>query len=165
MTDIEKYTCVKFSPRQHQKDYVHILSEDGCSSHLGKTGGRQVISLEKDDCISRSTILHELIHTLGFDHMQSRSDRDEFVHVLWQNIEKDEYNQFDKVNPKRFKNFGTPYDYYSVMHYDSTAFTRNGKRTIIPKDTKYKNVIGNLPYMSEGDATRINRMYKCDVNK
>ncbi|XP_070501172.1 low choriolytic enzyme-like [Chironomus tepperi] len=165
MADIEKYTCIKFLPHQDQKDYIHILSEDGCSSHLGMTGGRQVISLEIDDCVSRATILHELIHSLGFDHIQSRSDRDEFVDILWENVEKDEFSQFDKVNPKRFKNFGTPYDYYSVMHYDSKAFTKNGKRTILPKDQKYRKIIGRLPYMSEGDANRINKMYKCDFDE
>ena len=39
-----------------------------------------------DGCANRRTIKHELMHRLGFIHEQSRPDRDEFVHVVEENI-------------------------------------------------------------------------------
>lgn len=164
MKDIEKHTCIQFSPRENQVDYIHILSGDGCSSLLGKIGDRQEVSLDSDGCMSRRTVIHELVHALGFDHMQSRFDRDRYIEVKWENIKKSEYFQFELVNPKKFKDFGTTYDYYSVMHYGPTAFSIDRtKRTIIPKNPKYRNVIGKVPRLSLGDVKRINNMYECEL--
>lgn len=90
MVDIERCTCIRFIPRKKQKDYIYIKSEKGCVSNLGKIGGRQVVSLESDGCVDRGTIIHGLVHAIGFDHMQSRSDRDNFVEIVWKNIKKSE---------------------------------------------------------------------------
>ena len=161
MADIEKYTCIEFTPRKSQVDYIHIISDDGCSSQLGKMGGRQEVSLDSNGCMSRRTVIHELVHALGFDHMQSRSDRDKFVEIVWKNVIKKEAHNFEKVSPKKFSNFGTPYDYFSIMHYDPTSFSVNDKRTIIPKDSNYRNIIGQISRLSNGDVLRINKMYDC----
>jgi hypothetical protein len=61
MFDIERYTCVDFKQRNREEDYVYIKSGRGCSSHLGKIGGKQEVSLKKDGCMSRGTIIHELV--------------------------------------------------------------------------------------------------------
>jgi len=161
MDDIQKYTCIKFIPRTQQYDYIYIKSGSGCSSNLGKIGGQQTISLLRNGCLSRPTIIHELIHSLGFDHMQNRSDRDQYVWIMSDNIESKHMHNFEKVDSRRFKNFDTPYDYYSVMHYDPLAFSKNNKRTIIPKRMKFRNIIGQLYGMSAGDGKRLNTMYQC----
>jgi hypothetical protein len=161
MRDLEKYTCVQFKSHDKEQDYIYIEAGKGCSSNLGKLGGRQVVSLQRKGCMSRGTIIHELIHSLGYDHMHSHSDRDQFVDIVWNNIDRKLYANFEKVSPKKFSNFGTPYDFHSVMHYSPTAFSKNGKRTIVPKNKKYRDVIGQRVGMSAGDAKRINNMYKC----
>lgn len=39
-------------------------------------------------------IKHEMMHTMGFYHEHSRSDRDMFVDVRWDNIDPNRKNQF-----------------------------------------------------------------------
>lgn len=51
----------------------------------------------------------------------------------------------------------------SVSTDDGTAFAIDkSKPTIIPKDSKYQDVIGQRRGISIGDVRRINRMYKCE---
>lgn len=165
MKDIEKHTCIRFKKRTIEEDFVDIISSNGCSSHLGKIGGRQGLSLNKNGCIHKGIIMHELIHALGYDHMHSHSERDKFIEIVWDNISPRTVSNFDKVDPKKFSNFGTGYDLYSVMHYDSMAFSKNHKETIVPRNRRYKKIIGQRVGLSAGDAIRINNMYKCRKTK
>lgn len=76
MDAFEKETCikmVKYEPGRH-KDYVEIVSTDqNCYSQPGHIGGRQIINLQPSEhCDSLSTVIHEMMHTLGFFHEQSR---------------------------------------------------------------------------------------------
>lgn len=164
MNNIEQHTCIQFKPYTRQKDYIYIESGKDCTSHLGKIGGRQKVNLNQNGCISRGKILHTLFHVLGFDHMQNHEDRDNYVKIFWENIKENKIEQFLKVDSRKFINFNTTYDYYSVTHYSPTAFSKNGKRTIITKNWIYRNIIGKLPRLSIGDVTRLNNMYECDKN-
>ena len=37
-------------------------------------------------CNKKGTIMHEIMHAIGFWHEQSRPDRNQYVEVLWENI-------------------------------------------------------------------------------
>lgn len=65
MDTLEKYTCVKFVVRTYEEDYLDIISDTGCYSHMGKIGEAQELSLQKNGCFSKGTIMHEMIHALG----------------------------------------------------------------------------------------------------
>jgi hypothetical protein len=97
------------------------------------------------------------------DHMHSHAERDKFVEIKWNNIQPQAISNFDKVDPRLFGNFGTNYDLYSLMHYDKTAFTLNGKDTIVPRNRRYRRIIGQRIGLSVGDVKRINNMYKCKM--
>src|SRR4051794_17644050 len=84
MKMIEDTTCVRFVERTNERDYVSIYKGDGCHSRLGKTGGRQDMSLA-NNC-PQGTVAHEFMHALGILHHHSRTDRDDFVTINWENI-------------------------------------------------------------------------------
>lgn len=74
-------------------------------------GGAQRISLDSScfRCTASGctpgSVIHEFLHALGFHHEQSRTDRDEYVTVNYDNIQPGTYNMsvwhyeiFDVVN-------------------------------------------------------------------
>ncbi|KAI9517968.1 hypothetical protein NQZ68_001138 [Dissostichus eleginoides] len=158
MNAFHRKTCLRFVPRRNQYDYISIENKGGCYSSLGKTGGRQVLSLNRRGCVYHGTIQHEINHALGFQHEQTRSDRDSYVRINWQNI-----NPQNAYNFKRHatNNLNTPYDYTSIMHYGKTAFSiQRGKDSITPIPNP--NVqIGQRKGMSRWDIVRINKLYRC----
>lgn len=159
---LEEYrtkTCVEFRPKTDaDTDYVHILPDDGCYSLVGKVGGKQPVSLG-DGCMSKGIIIHELMHAVGFFHEQSRADRDDYVNILWENIEIGLQDQFDKYSLNMIDYLGAKYDYSSVMHYGPSAFSKNGKPTIEPKQRGVS--IGQRIDFSPTDLYKINRLYSC----
>jgi hypothetical protein len=65
--------------------------------------------------MSKGTIMHELLHIVGFQHEQSRSDRDDYVDVIFDNIVQQAQMQ-KNFNRHDTKNL-VIYDYNSVMQY------------------------------------------------
>ena len=45
MIAIQKQTCIRFVKRTTQVDYISIYSGTGCSSYVGRIGGKQQVSL------------------------------------------------------------------------------------------------------------------------
>jgi len=163
---IEQATCLRFVPRvaSEHPDYVAVIGEDGgCWSYVGRSGGRQELNLQRyvpgSGCFREGTIIHEFIHSLGFYHMQSAHDRDDYVDIIWENIQPGTENNFAKHEANRVSHFGVGYDYGSVMHYSATAFSINGQRTIVTLDPTAE--IGQRDGMSDKDIARINAMYNC----
>ncbi|KAM4743664.1 low choriolytic enzyme-like [Anableps anableps] len=128
-----------------------------CWSYIGRQRGGQKISLQKNGCLHHSTVQHEALHALGFNHEQVRSDRDKYVWILFQNIKNEQKHNFYK---KPTNNLGTPYDFKSVMEYSNTAFSKNGKPTIVAKCNP-RMKFGHAKRMSVNDIIRIKRLYKC----
>ncbi|KAI7818482.1 peptidase family M12A-domain-containing protein [Gamsiella multidivaricata] len=135
--------CIKFSPRRNNElDYVFIFGGDGCWSHLGKIGGQQRLSLQKDGCIYRSTILRQLMHVVGFAYEHNRWDRDNYVELLWDNIPEVWESLYQKTDPADFGLQGM-YDYYSLMHSDYNAPGTNKPAFRVKQTGVDNNRIGN----------------------
>ncbi|XP_063045266.1 high choriolytic enzyme 1-like [Engraulis encrasicolus] len=154
-------TCVRFRPRRSEQDYIAIYSNNGCYSYIGRRGGEQAVSLSRKGCLHYGTIQHELLHTLGFNHEQTRSDRDKYIRVLWDNIIDDKRHNFNKM---KTLNQNTPYDYNSVMQYHMYAFSKNKRPTMIPVSNQDVD-FGRATEMSENDILRVNKLYKCHKRK
>lgn len=168
-------TCIRFKKRTTEKDYIRVFQGNGCSSYVGRIGGRQELSLGTA-CTSFGTNVHEVIHAIGFYHEQSRSDRDDYVIINWDNIAEGPLssmrklphkltnllnipaNQFNfrKLEKTTASTFNVPYDYDSVMHYSKFAFSMNGLETITVKSGA---AIGQRVGMSDSDWTKVNNMY------
>ncbi|CAI4232154.1 unnamed protein product [Auanema sp. JU1783] len=159
LDEYKKKTCIQFSPKSAaDQDYIHIVPDDGCYSLVGRVGGKQPVSLG-DGCIQKGIIIHELMHAVGFFHEQSRADRDEYIVINWNNVEPGLQDQFDKYSLSMIDHLGTKYDYESVMHYAPTAFSKNGKPTIEPKQANVE--IGQRMGFSANDLYKINKLYNC----
>lgn len=126
-------TCIRFVPRTNEMDYISIVrGNSGCWSSIGRVGGKQEVNLQTPGCLTKpGTAIHELMHALGFLHEQNRQERDSYVTIQYQNIDERATSNFQKV--PRTAAFGVGYDYGSVMHYSATAFSHNGKPTIVAK--------------------------------
>ncbi|KAG4077088.1 hypothetical protein HA402_016075 [Bradysia odoriphaga] len=163
LQDIEEKTCVRFVDRlPHHKDFifVHDNGKGKCCSRIGKGGGKQSLKLTNSCMLVRKKCVHEVIHALGFHHMHQRYDRDNAITIKWENIEETKIPFFKKLD-NEWEAYNTPYDVLSCMHYGKNGFTKNGQMTIETKDPKFENEIGKQFTLSDGDAQRIVRMYKC----
>ena len=137
-------------------DYIFFQPGGGCSSYVGRIGGKQPINLALA-CSTGSTI-HEIGHAIGLWHEHSRSDRDQYVTVVYENIIPAMVFNFNK-NISDGRDIG-PYDYDSIMHYPRWAFSRNGQDTIIPKQERD---IGQRKTLSQGDIDAVHDLYRDEL--
>lgn len=150
-------TNLRFVPRAGQSNYISIVGGGGCSSWIGMQGGRQEVTLA-EGC-GKGAAVHELGHAVGFFHEQTRTDRDSYVNIYWDKIQSGmEYN-FNKMSTSAGTNYGN-YDYYSIMHYRTTAFGVNGAVTIWPKQSGVDtNYMGNGSVLSNTDIAAAASIY------
>lgn len=152
----EKNTKIKFVERTVEKDYVAFVQvTDGCSSFVGKAGGRQPIHLS--ELCSTGNTIHEIAHAVGLWHEQSREDRDKFIKIRWDNIKESEKHNFNQ-HITDGEDLGE-YDFLSVMHYGSRAFSKNGLPTITHLDDSFGGIGTNRDGLSDGDKTALAKMY------
>ncbi len=153
----ESKTALRFVKRTNQGAYIFFQKGSGCSSFVGRTGRRQAINLA-DGCSTGSTI-HEIGHAIGLYHEQSRKDRDNYINVLFQNIEAGKEHNFQTyVQRNRDGNeFTNSLDFGSIMMYSPRSFSKNGQPTITRKNgSSYSTQRSGL---SNADVQGVNKMY------
>ncbi len=154
------------------------------NSPLGRQGGVQIINMFNWNF--EIIIIHELYHSLGFWHEQSRTDRDTFVTVNPPNICGSDTSTActdgtaagqcclcedvaGNCTPCAFNfdiraNVSTygAYDFDSFMHYGRGAFTCNGGDTLTvkaPFNAQWQNAIGQRDHFSYLDAIGCRAVY------
>jgi len=146
-------TAIRLVPRTTESDYVAFQPGGGCSSYVSRIGGKQEIKLAPG--CGTGSIVHEIGHALGLFHEQSRCDRDQFVSILFQNIIPAMQNNFQNQCTAG-SDLGS-YDFGSIMHYPSLAFSANGQPTILTIPPGQP--IGNRAGLSAGDLAGIQMLY------
>ncbi|XP_014294037.2 zinc metalloproteinase nas-15 [Halyomorpha halys] len=163
MDEFHENSCIKFRPYKNgDSDWLSIQGDSpGCWSYVGRRGGGQVVNLGRR-CVQHGVAAHELLHALGFHHQQSAADRDKYVTIHWKNIRRGAERNFKRYGHGSITDLGVGYDYDSVMHYSTHAFTKNGKPTIVPKEDGA--TIGQRFRMSEKDLDKLRKLYHCADN-
>jgi hypothetical protein len=149
------YTPYWLVQRTGQTDYIRFESNTGCSSPIGRQGGKQVISL--NGCI-KGTGIHEIGHSLGLFHEMQRSDRDQNILVYWSNIQPDKRSQF-----QTWAELGTNgqdlwgFDFDSIMLYGnySYAIDKNEPTMLKMDGTLWTKNLGHLSSLDIASAFRI----------
>jgi hypothetical protein len=127
-------TGITFIERTSEWNYVQFVrgvANSGLfSDYIGMKGGMQTINLEGGQ-FNTGSVIHEIGHTIGFYHEQSRTDRDNSIVIHPENIISGRENNFMTYTAlnEPGAQLGV-FDFNSVMLYDSWAFSRNGQPTI-----------------------------------
>jgi astacin len=168
MNYVAENTNVCFRPRRDEARYVKFkklsiqeLGWHGGQSYLGRCDwclDGQEIRLSK---FKAGTVRHEIGHALGLNHEHTRQDRDQFVEILWGNVEPSRIGNFVQVDFAQ-TDVGR-YDFKSLMHYRSTAAGKVVKgvtlQTMRRKDNPSATGFGSEGALTPGDIAGINAMY------
>nr|XP_022290319.1 zinc metalloproteinase dpy-31-like [Crassostrea virginica] len=104
-------------------------------------------------------IIHKVLHALGMEHEQSRTDRDDYVIMHWNNIQGGTGNRnMFKINT-RDRN---PYDLESVLQYRLNAFAIDYRYpTITVRDSKLSFLADTATGLMFYDTKDISVNYQC----
>lgn len=156
ISEYNNKTNTQWIYRTNQSNYVEFIFGSSTGSdgwaHIGYQGGKQTISL--DQYISVGSVIHEMGHTVGLYHEHTRKDRDQYVKILWNNIQSGQSYNFNIYSS------GTdigPFNINSVMMYWPTSYSKNGQPTITRADNS--NFTYNRTGFTTGDINTINTMY------
>lgn len=153
----ENVCNVAFREAVTETDYILVThSDERNSSPVGRVNGVRRMLIR--DWGKRFTIAHEIGHALGACHEHSRSNRDAYVEILWENIAEGEDHNFELLSESI--NHGS-YDFDSVMHYGPAAYSNGGGNTIEPRPAYagQLEMMGQRSHLSEADMSGMVRWY------
>ncbi|KAM4735218.1 meprin A subunit beta-like [Anableps anableps] len=155
-------SCIDFKPRDTEEYYLSFLNQVGCWSYVGRIlPNGQDLSIDAG-CDHIAIVEHTILHALGFYHEEIRHDRDDYVQINFDNVIAGQEVFLKKLGSDLSTTHDVPYDYMSVMHSDKNVLSNGNGSTIITKDPKFQNVIGQRLDMSPRDAQKLKLLYKCN---
>ena len=149
---------VSFRQRTSEASWIRFVPHDSlCNSPTGRQGGGQTINLTTGCAGTTGVVAHEILHSLGMWHEQSRCDRDSFVTINLGNVLPGKEHNFNKLCSGSTYVFA--YNEGSIMHYGPTAFGIGGATTITSK-RGLDSQMGQRVGMAQSDISTINYIYQ-----
>jgi hypothetical protein len=151
--------CIKFVERGSATGkVVRMYFGQGCWSYMGVVNsGVQDLSLGSG-CEYFGTVVHEMLHAVGFDHEQNRPDRDQYLTVYLNNVDPSQRNNF---NPTPGGRTFTSFDYNSIMIYGEYSFSMNRQKTMVAKNgTPLTDPFAKPQGMSPSDDYQVKAFYQ-----
>jgi len=163
MTQISNRCALTFVPRTNQSNWIRFNDSTGNNSPVGMQGGQQTINIVSWG--NQIVICHEIFHSLGYRHEQSRPDRDTFVTINLGNVcqtccsGNSCNHNFDIIPSAATYGF---YDFDSFMHYPRDGFSTGGDTITVnpPWNAQWQNAIGQTNHFSIFDEITCRGIYK-----
>uniref|UniRef100_A0A914CCR0 Metalloendopeptidase n=1 Tax=Acrobeloides nanus TaxID=290746 RepID=A0A914CCR0_9BILA len=165
---LEAQTCLRFIYSKTKPDGYHIYytkynSVTRCgTSYIGKVSPANPIYFSFACPNFTAVVVHETMHALGVNHQHMRPDRDEYIDILWHNVNPRNYDYFVTVTNKNYTSYGIPYDYGSLLHYNPyVAALKKDIPTIVARNNPKQNfnLMGQRRGPSRSDLELLNKMY------
>ncbi|XP_003427706.1 protein SpAN-like isoform X1 [Nasonia vitripennis] len=164
MDIITNHTGFKFRRFCFETDRNYAVfksANTGCWSYVGMLNYGQVINLQIPNCLYRGTVIHVLLHAIGFYHEHNSPVRDNWLSVKWENILSTNKNYFKTLDSITARDSGVLYDYDSILHGGPYLHSFNDKPTM---ETQIPNMkIGQREAFSLRDVERVRRVYEDEV--
>uniref|UniRef100_A0A182VR08 Metalloendopeptidase n=1 Tax=Anopheles minimus TaxID=112268 RepID=A0A182VR08_9DIPT len=163
---LASHSCLRFKRRTAETHHLVITNKlgTGCWADTGRQPqGQAYMNLSKVCTKHLGTILHELMHVVGFLHQHTRPDRDQYLCVLYRNIIVHPvtlYN-YEIVRPWTELAFPLPYDFESIMHYTPEMYSIAPGRlpTMVPRYLWNNIAIGQRERLTDYDVLGIQFLY------
>jgi len=154
------HTQIQLIPRTNQANYVIFQGAPPMGagdSQIGMIGGAQLIRLI--DNVDFGGVLHEIGHTVGLLHEQTRADRGLYI-TLTSNINSSWAPQYQTYPGLSGYEIGT-FDFESIMLYPSDNPDARINGNPAPQMTKLDGSVfyQQRYYLSAGDIAGVNYLY------
>uniref|UniRef100_A0A914H2Y4 Metalloendopeptidase n=1 Tax=Globodera rostochiensis TaxID=31243 RepID=A0A914H2Y4_GLORO len=168
LRQMQSKTCIRFvevttSPSGAYMKYINNYGANTCGlSYVGIVLPVNTIKLNFACPNMLGVTMHETMHALGLDHEHQRPDRDDFINILWDNIEPQHTEMFTPTLATKYTSYGIHYDFSSLMHYSYRATARQyWLKTMTAKVNPEVNdeKMGIRDALAQSDVNVLNRMY------
>ena len=132
MLNFENISSLQFIESKNQEYFVTI--KRGEKNSVSNTGMHKNLIMLLYNAKDKRTITHELGHVIGLDHEHQREDRNKYVKILWENILKDNYDQYVIIKNGLIPENLFSYDKNSFIHYKEKRSLSGEKIIFIDKD-------------------------------